>query len=271
MQVVHSRYGQLIVSRNDIYVGRGLLEYGEFSEGEVELFRTLLSRDAVVVDVGANIGAHTLAFARLAKHVYAYEPVPILYCALSGMIALNELKNVTAIHAGAYSREGSMGYPDLATGVQNNFGAGSLEPYNKDRPVRVTRVTHDCTFMKVDVEGMELEVLKGASEMIRRCAPVLYLEADRQEKFEPLMEYLRRNLNYFPYWHTPPLFNPDNYFGKKENIWGEVQSINVLASPVELKGFEQVKEWPNFGHVSFRDQVERMQKHGVGSTEPAGV
>ena len=258
MEVVQSRYGQLIASRNDIYVGRGLFEYGEFSEGEVEFFRQIIKPEHVVCDVGANIGAHTLAFSRLAKHVHAFEPQPLLYSALCGMVALNELKNVTAVHAGCAAREGTMTCPDLAYGILNNFGAGSLEPYSGERPIRVTRLVTPCDFLKIDVEGMEIEVLKGAAEMIRARKPVLYVEADRREKFDALMEYIRQ-LGYHPYWHTPALYREDNFFGKKEDIWGGVHSLNVACFPVEVPHFIPATTFPQFAPKEWTAQLKEME------------
>lgn len=247
MEVVHSRYGQLIASRNDIYVGRGLFEYGEFSEGEVEFFRRIIKPTDVVCDVGANIGAHTLAFARIARHVYAYEPIPMLYLALCGMVALNELRNVTTIHAGCAAREGTMSYMDWDFSKVNNFGAHSLQPYSGQTPIRITRLTTDCQFLKVDVEGMELEVLKGATDMIRRCKPVLYVEADRKDKFDALLGYIRQ-LGYHPYWHTPPLYNPDNFAGNPNNRWGDVSSFNLICTSQEVDLGPEATEFPRDFH-----------------------
>jgi FkbM family methyltransferase len=267
MEVVQTRYGQLIASRNDVYVGRGLFEYGEFSEGEVELFRKLIGPDDVVVDVGANIGAHTLAFARLAKHVYAFEPQPLLYQALCGMVALNELANVTTAHAGCSSREGTMSLADMDFSRPNNFGAAALQPYCGARAIRVTKLTIDCQFLKIDVEGMELDVLRGAAEMIQRCKPVMYIEADRPDKFDALTAFIRY-LGYVPYWHTPMLFNPDNFKGVARNVWGaDVASFNLLCTPDRLEGFQEATEFPRgFVIQDFREAVNEL-----GSASAAGV
>ena len=58
-----TRYGLMLYHPKDAYIGRSFDLYGEFSEGEVGLFRQLLQPGAVVLDIGANIGAHTLYFA----------------------------------------------------------------------------------------------------------------------------------------------------------------------------------------------------------------
>ncbi len=58
------RYGQMLYNLNDQYIGRSLDLYGEFSEGEVDLFRQIVKPGQIVVEVGANLGAHTVFLAR---------------------------------------------------------------------------------------------------------------------------------------------------------------------------------------------------------------
>jgi FkbM family methyltransferase len=256
MDVVESRYGKLIVNPLDVYIGGSLLEYGEFSEGEVALFKQLLGPDDVVCDVGANIGAHTLAFSRLAAYVHAFEPHPSHFNALCGMVALNDLKNVSCHHVGIGEKECVMSYPDFDTGHRDNFGGINLEAFNGQRPISVYPLTTPCTFLKVDVEGMELEVLKGAKDMIKECKPVLYIENDRPNKSEELIDYVK-SLGYIPHWHTPALFNPENIRGKVVDIFGGVGSINMLCSPIRLEFLKVASGWPFTTQVNFGDLENR--------------
>lgn len=230
MEVIDTRYGKLIASRNDRYLGRSLFEYGEFSEGEVELFRKFVTKDSVVCDVGANIGAHTLAFSRLAKSVFAFEPVPLMFNALAGMVALNDLENVTCTQAGISYADGVMTYPSLATGCENNFGAAQLIPFDGNHPVQVIPLEIPCDFLKIDVEGMEVEVLRGAEAMIKECRPIIYVEADRPHLVEELISVLN-GFGYACDWHTPALFNENNYKKNPVNVFGDVVSINLLCIP----------------------------------------
>jgi FkbM family methyltransferase len=242
MEVVNSRYGKLIASRQDMYVGRSLFEYGEFSEGEVELFRQIVGPEAIVCDVGANIGAHTLALAKMAKHVHAFEPQPMLFNALCGMAALNYLRNVTCYQVGIGETEGVMSYCDLNFEVPNNLGSAPLDKFTGDFGVKVFPLTTPCHFLKVDVEGMELEVLKGARDMIREYKPALYIENDRPEKSDELIDYIR-SLGYFPHWHCPALFNPNNFKGNKTELYPGVGSINMLCAPFRIESMEEAKDW----------------------------
>ena len=81
-QLVRARHGLFLANPNDVYIGRALLEYGEYCEHEVQLLAPLLSEGMVAVDAGANIGAVTVPLARAVGPgglVYAFEPQPLTF------------------------------------------------------------------------------------------------------------------------------------------------------------------------------------------------
>lgn len=123
---------------------------------------------------------------------------------------------------------------DYAKG--GNFGALALGGYEQSETVPVLTVDGlglaHCHVVKVDVEGMENEVLASAAATIKRCWPALYLENDRRERAEELIKRLF-SMDYVVYWHLPRLFNPDNFFANPENIFANLISRNVLALPAE--------------------------------------
>jgi Methyltransferase FkbM domain len=94
------------------------------------------------------------------------------------------------------------------------------------------------------VEGMELAVLRGAEQTIKKFRPVLYVENDRAEKSAELIQYLQ-SLGYVLYWHLPPLFHPDNTFQNRTNHFGGIVSINMLgfheSITANLNGFNRVE------------------------------
>ena len=87
--------------------------------------------------------------------------------------------------------------------------------------------------MKVDVEGFELSALRGAEATIDRSRPVLYVENDRVENSDALIDWIRAK-DYRMWWHVPPLYNPSNFFAEKENIYPGTRSINMVCLPREL-------------------------------------
>jgi hypothetical protein len=88
--------------------------------------------------------------------------------------------------------------------------------------------------IKVDVEGMETEVLHGARETIGKCRPILYVENDRESRSEELIAFISE-LGYQQWWHVVPLFNPNNFAKARHNIFGGTVSVNLLCVAKEWK------------------------------------
>jgi FkbM family methyltransferase len=235
------RTGPMLYNKYDIYMGGSLQKYGEFSIGEQEIFAQLVQPGALVVEVGANIGAHTVELARLAGRdgeVHAFEPQRIVFQALCANLALNQCANVFAMQAAVGEKAGTITVPPLDPAVRTNFGGVSLQgvTFGESVPL-VTLDSLDlpaCQFLKVDVEGMEVEVLKGSEQLIETHRPIMYLENDRVERSEELLGIVER-LKYNAYWHFPRVYNPDNFFGDAENVFGNTASINILCVPTETK------------------------------------
>jgi len=244
------RYGQVIYNRNDAYIGRSIEAYGEYSGLEVSVFDQLLSAGQVVIDAGANIGVHTLFFARKVGpqgRVLAFEPQRLVFQSLCGNMALNSISNVYCWNMGLGEQPGQAAVPLLDPRRPENFGGVTLDGDADGEIVAVTTIDNfdlpQCDFIKIDVEGMEEAVLRGAEQTIRRHQPILYLECDRAERETSLLPYLD-SLGYRMFWHLPPLFNPNNFHENDENIFGETVSRNLLcfdkALQHELTGFEPV-------------------------------
>jgi len=234
---------------NDMYVGRSLDVYGEFSEGETELFRQIIKPGMTVVDAGANIGAHTVYLAQAVGprgRVLAFEPQRVLYQMLCGNLALNLHANVSTYNAGLGASDGKMSVPRVDYSQGGNFGSVGLSAGPGDE---VAVLTLDslrlpaCHLIKIDVEGMEREVLAGAADTLARHSPLLYVENDRQQLSKDLIGWLLSK-HYRLYWHLPALFNANNFAGKAENIFPNIISINMLGVPASLgltiKGFVEI-------------------------------
>ncbi len=241
LAISRCRHGTMMYPRQDVYIGRSLAEYGEYSEGEVELFRRWLRPGDVELDVGANIGAFTVPMAQLVGptgFVHAFEPQRILFQILCANLAINELDNVRALPVAVGRAAGRIKVPPLDYRAMNNFGGLAL---NRDygayrEEVGLVTIDHlglkSLRFAKIDVEGMEIDVLLGAAATLTRCRPILYVENDRIETSEALVAHLQAN-GYRLWWHTPPLFNPENFLRNPQNHLGRIMSFNMLCVPRE--------------------------------------
>lgn len=232
------RHGRMLYLRRDAYVGRSLDLYGEYSEAEADILLHLVGPGDVVVEAGANIGGHTVPLARRVGPqgmVMAFEPQRVLFQILCANLALNDLFNVQTVPAGLGEERGMLRVPLIDYAGEGNFGGVSLG--EKGDPVQVLPLDDfgllRLRMLKIDVEGMEAKVLAGARDTIARLRPLLYIENDRADKSPQLIGAVAA-MGYRMWWHLPSLFNPDNFAGNPENVFGGIISINLLAVPNEV-------------------------------------
>lgn len=235
IKVVPWKYGQMAVNPLDQYVSRSIMELGEYCEHELITMRSYINEHSTVVCVGANIGALALPLAKTARMVIAIEPVPYMYNLLVANLVLNEVENIQPLNIGAGAKEGMMSWPDLDINVKNNFGGAELMDYTGRNQVNIAPLDFDCDVLQIDCEGMERDVITGATEMIKRSQPVIFIENDREQNGNELIEQITA-LGYKCYWHTLPIYNPKNFNKNPVNSFqrenGVVEcSINMLCLP----------------------------------------
>src|SRR5580658_2411383 len=168
-QLAAGRDGYFLYNRNDYYIGRSIEQYGEYNALEMKLFRQFCTAGHVVIEVGANIGAHTVGLARLVGQqgrVLAFEPQRLPFQTLCANVALNSLENVDCFWAAVSSQDGFIDVPDLNPRKNFNFGAVTLVDAQSGRWVPCHTLDHHITLprvdlIKIDVEGMEADVLRG--------------------------------------------------------------------------------------------------------------
>lgn len=247
------RHGVMMFNKNDRYVGRSLKVYGEFSPQEQLLLDALITPESIVYEVGANIGALTVPMAKKAKAVYAYEPNRLNFQTLCANVALNQLTNVRAYPVAVGRTHGEVCIPVYDPTLPGNFGA--LEARWDDGEVveqirlGLNEPQAPPSLIKIDVEGMELDVLQGAFALITRARPFLYVECDRDDKAEALIAYMQDVLGYRLYWHLPPLFDENNYERESANVFPGIVSKNVLGVPVTMTfktNLPPVTRWDEF-------------------------
>ncbi len=164
--------------------------------------RQRLSPGDLVLDIGAHIGNHTVYLAKVAHaQVVCFEPNSRLYAVLAENIQRNSLEARAIAHNIALGQEHvqarfEKAIPDNPGAQRLIVGSGEisvtrLDSMSFDRPVRA---------IKIDVEGMELDVLDGGRKLIEHDRPVLYVECQDESSFRQFMKWAE--LNRYTYWDT---------------------------------------------------------------------
>jgi FkbM family methyltransferase len=238
MRLTTSGNYKFLTNPLDTYVGKSLEVYGEWSHGELNMISSLVADDASVIEVGSNIGAHTVFIAKEIcpkGNVYAFEPRRILFQNLCANICINEISNVHAFQKALgidhnHMREGSIAENEF--GNHGAFDLGSIGGDSEEIEIvpldSFLEKFEKISLIKADVEGYEEDVLRGSSQLIARDHPVLYLENDRILKSKSLIEYVW-SLGYHLYWHVVPLYRDNNFANTSHNIFGNVHSFNMVG------------------------------------------
>jgi FkbM family methyltransferase len=173
-------------------------------EPEFQRLSTLLGPGDWVLDVGANIGHYSRRMAAIvgpAGRVFAIEPVPETFALLA--INVSDLSNVTCINAAASSEHQivSMTVPDDRFGLQNQYrahlGAGSLPVFCM--ALDALQLPQKVRLAKIDVEGHELDCLRGMQSLLRRDRPDLIIEGgDKVADFLAAFGYTAAKLDGSP-------------------------------------------------------------------------
>ncbi len=156
--------------------------------------RSYIKENAVILDIGANIGNHSVYWAAKAnaKRIYSFEPVQDTFKILEKNIQINELTDKVRIYNMGLSNEkinGSISHYD-----PKNIGATSIKQDLNgnlvlDKLDNIEIEEDAIDFVKIDVEGHELEVFQGARETLTKYRPTIFVETfwDKRPKVH---EYL---------------------------------------------------------------------------------
>lgn len=178
---------RLFVALNEFGVSRPVL-LDNYEWPAVRLFESLVTRGDRVIDIGANIGFHTMWLGTLVGpngRVIAFEPVEYLYKALVDSVKENGFENRCLTYRCALSDQPGAGLIRHAEGT-TNFGGAHLTAIkqNDDHaydPIEL-RVLRDflseqpCKLIKLDVEGAEMKVLKGGLSLLQKDRPAVFAE-----------------------------------------------------------------------------------------------
>jgi len=234
VDVRRGKRGVFAFLKSDTVIGQSLNLYGEWRDGEIFLLNKNIGPGDVVLDVGANIGAHTVPLARRVGPrgvVHAFEPLRAVYHLLCGNVALNGLTNVIAHHAAVSAEDGKATVPQIDIDAPDAAGA----PTEEIDAIRIDGLNlPNVKLIKIASEGSVRDVVLGASDTIRRCGPLLYVRNNVKDKSAELVSQIR-SFGYKCWWHIVPCFNPINHYNSENNVFLEGSAeINLFCTPLDF-------------------------------------
>ncbi len=241
--------GSRMVIDLDDYVQRKIW-YHCFEPAQVRVAERMVRKGDIVFDVGANIGFYTLLFARLVGpngRVHAFEPV--MGVALQRNVELNEYANVVVHQAAAGAEDGHVNLSNPLAG----FSSGNWQRTGSDQAREVSQVALDAyvggrvAFVKIDVEGMEPDVIAGLTRSLaarRVDALMVEIAGELLDEPAPVVEpllaagYRLRRIGEFGRLH---------HIGRPSRISRFVGLYYLLARRPRLSGYT---ESDRGGHLS---------------------
>lgn len=230
-----TKYNFLIETSLYEYYMSGYLFLRETNPLETRVVRTLLNKGDVMIDVGAHIGWYTLNAAQKVGskgHVFAFEPNPECLDYLKRNLKLNQYNNVILEPIALCNRNGRVNFwlgDDMGGSmIKENTQRLSRTPLKKIKAIS-SKLDSYCLhhkikktkLIKIDVEGAEMQVLKGAIKVLKQFSPALIIEVlesnlrvNKSSKKE-LLKFLEKN-GYQQYFFTTQGLKKVSYNDLKE-------------------------------------------------------
>ena len=166
---------------------------------EPEQFNTaksLIPKTGICFDIGANVGLYTLLFSKYSKFVYAFEPLPRNISYLYRTLALNNAVNVLVVPYAVSEENGFAWFQEgehTSEGKLDKKGTQPVAVISLD--YFIEKIKKYPQILKIDVEGAELDVLKGANNLLSNQKPIILLSTHGDQLKTKCIEYLKK-LNY---------------------------------------------------------------------------
>ena len=181
-------YGYIYEGNLNSFIDWSTYFYGAYSYQELDLMHDILSQqtNAVFIDVGGNVGNHSLFAAAHCQQVVAFEPVPYLYQHIRRKQRLNNLANVsvfncalgedTTVSSFLLPSSGNQGTGRIPTVGESVTGETITVDIKNGDAFLAEMGINRVSLIKIDVEGYEPFVLRGLPDTMALCRPLVFFE-----------------------------------------------------------------------------------------------
>lgn len=219
---------------------------------EIQLIKQYVNKDSIVLDIGANIGSFTIFLAGIAKHVYAFEPSPYNYKQLKENTTFfgsplnaptTHLNKITIVDYAVSDKLGTntLYLCPLDNGMNRLYDSkwckGGEQIEVKTTTIDFFTNGNKISFIKIDVEGYEYHVIRGAVKTIQRDKPAIMMEwhpPSLEEAGTDPREFYNFMINDLKYNDKPKhclLNTVINTYQELDNYTRDTPAINILWVP----------------------------------------
>ena len=182
---VSSRSKNYFLFRQGIGLTSSIRQGKKWEQHLYDVIKDFNFENTTIIDIGANIGVHSLEFADLVGEngkVYAFEPQRIVYYQLCANIIANGYDNIYAINKALSNKNGSTFIEKQNFYLDELLNIGDTHISDQGEPVDEIRLDDlnldNVSLIKIDVQGYETFVLEGAIETIKRNKPIILIEVE---------------------------------------------------------------------------------------------
>lgn len=222
--------------RNDDTIGESLRRYGEWARNEMLVFSKYIKAGDTVLDIGCNVGTHSMFFANLvgARGSVIAIDAQLAAVAVTSLSALMQNRtNVSVLNLAIGEDLGQISFPIPDYSTRENFGALKISDTGKVvQQINIDGLSYgNLKFIKMDIEGNELSALRGAAKTIQLHRPTISCEILAEDVKVGIIEFLE----IFGYQFEDleiPAFNPGNHLAGQHNIFGPAKERVLICKPL---------------------------------------
>jgi FkbM family methyltransferase len=204
--------------------------HGVYEHEQLNEIKKIVKEKKTFLDIGANIGNHSIFFSKIFKSVYSFEPHPKIYPILN--YNTKDIKNIKTYNFGLSDKKKNVLMTD-----GSHLGGSSINKIGK-RKVKINKLDNifkykKIDFIKIDVEGHELEVLKGGEKLLNHNSAILNIEFNIKDfnRKNKIIKFLKK-INYKYYY----------YYEVDENDFdGRAMSIPFKIFMILVRGIKEKK------------------------------
>ena len=226
---LNTKYGLINVFKGDDPIGTCLHLYGEWADQEFDVIDKLVTEESCCIDLGANVGTHTVWLAQRCNKnfIFSFEPQFYIFLLLNSNIVMNNCFNVVPIRSFVADRNDFIKTVIHTPNYEKfNYGEFNINSVDETSNLSTQIMRLDdvdflgktIDFIKMDCEGTEVQVIESGKQLLTRDKPHMYIEFNGIEGNDLVLKAIK-DLDYNCYWHVYPKFNTNNHNKHNENIW----------------------------------------------------